>query len=145
MEHLAKNNEDNKGRMIENVVLIGAPIGTTHSSWIKARKQICGRMVNCFSKKDWFLALLYRKESWDIGVAGLQVLQYINQNTKKNTFDSILQLILQPIVLLPEQTSKSLHQQINLAETVSKSYICAGRSKIHNGSNTGEITSGILI
>ena len=32
-------------------------------------------MVNCYSTRDWFLALMYRSKSWEIGVAGLQPIQ----------------------------------------------------------------------
>ena len=63
----------NAGRgIVESAVLLGAPVGTHHSEWAAARSVVAGRLVNCYSTQDWFLALMYRCKSWDVGVAGLQ-------------------------------------------------------------------------
>jgi pimeloyl-ACP methyl ester carboxylesterase len=57
---------------VENVVLIGAPIPTDRKRWESVRSIVAGRLVNCYSTSDWFLALMYRAKSWDYAVAGLQ-------------------------------------------------------------------------
>ena len=43
--------------LIESVVLMGVPI-TCNMGWDKARRVVTGRMVNCYSNRDWTLALL---------------------------------------------------------------------------------------
>mmetsp|Transcript_13701 Transcript_13701/g.20515 ORF Transcript_13701/g.20515 Transcript_13701/m.20515 type:complete len:691 (+) Transcript_13701:88-2160(+) len=65
--------EGDRGRgIVESAVLIGTPVGTHRSEWAAARRVVAGRLVNCYSTHDWFLALMYRCRSWDVGVAGIQ-------------------------------------------------------------------------
>ena len=65
---------------VENVVMIGAPVGTTSiespvgitiESWRKARTVVSNRFINCFATNDWILAILYRSKSYDISIACL--------------------------------------------------------------------------
>lgn len=67
--------------IVENVVLIGSPIGIHRGDWLAVRSVIVNRLVNCYSTKDWLLALLYRYRSWDIGVAGLQPVHLFGDET----------------------------------------------------------------
>jgi hypothetical protein len=57
--------------IIENVVLIGAPVTNSSSEWKKAKTMVSNRFVNAFSTKDWALRLLYRADQFAIGCAGL--------------------------------------------------------------------------
>lgn len=57
--------------IVENAVLIGAPVSMDLSKWSAAREVVAGRLVNCYAWNDWILALLYRSKSYEIGVAGL--------------------------------------------------------------------------
>jgi hypothetical protein len=87
--HLA-GNESGKLGIVENVVLIGyfyfylkilfdiislgAPINSSSfrfQSWLEARSVVCNRFVNCYSNNDIILAILYRRKSYDLSVAGL--------------------------------------------------------------------------
>lgn len=61
---------DVKG-IVEHAVLIGAPVSTALHGWQKARLVVSGRLVNCYARFDWILALLYRTKSYELGVAGL--------------------------------------------------------------------------
>lgn len=71
--------------IVEHAVLIGAPVGFGigfasgldglmghEAAWASVRQVVSGRLVNCYSTRDWMLALLYRQKSLDLGVAGLQ-------------------------------------------------------------------------
>lgn len=57
--------------IIENAVLIGAPVSSSFKVWSAARAVVAGRLINCFSSNDWLLAYLYRCKSYDLSVAGL--------------------------------------------------------------------------
>jgi hypothetical protein len=81
---LSKDGVDGGRGIVESAVLIGAPVGTHHSEWVRARGVVAGRLVNCYSTQDWFLALMYRCRSWDVGVAGLQPVHIHNAGTSRN-------------------------------------------------------------
>lgn len=73
LETLVNNIEDQehvKG-IIDNVVFIGAPVSANRSQWIKIRNIVTNRLINCYSRYDWILALFYRSRSYDIFIAGL--------------------------------------------------------------------------
>ena len=58
--------------VLENVILIGAPVGVNVEEWISFRSIVVNRFVNCYRENDWLLYLLYRYRSWDINIAGLK-------------------------------------------------------------------------
>lgn len=57
--------------LIDTVILMGAPVSCSESSWLKARKVVAGRLVNCYSKKDWVLSLMYRYHKLVTNAAGI--------------------------------------------------------------------------
>jgi len=46
--------------IIEDVILMGMPNHLSRKSWYLARQLVAGRLVNCYSKKDLILALMFR-------------------------------------------------------------------------------------
>lgn len=66
--------------IVENVVLMGAPVGTEYSGWSACRRVVSGRLINCYSRKDWFLALMYRSNMYEPTVAGLHPFSLIRSN-----------------------------------------------------------------
>eukprot|EP01033_Poteriospumella_lacustris_P009122 gene9122-6561_t len=66
--------EDVKG-IVENAILLGAPVSTSKLSWWKARMVVSDRLVNGYARFDWMLALMYRVKSYEFGVAGLYPVQ----------------------------------------------------------------------
>ncbi|KAG5192965.1 hypothetical protein JKP88DRAFT_260842 [Tribonema minus] len=70
LEALAAAGERGHG-IVEAAVLMGAPIGKRLKRWRRARSVVAGRLVNCYSTKDFVLALVYRSKSWKVGVAGV--------------------------------------------------------------------------
>lgn len=71
------------GPYVENAVFIGAPISTSSSTWKSVQSVCSGRVVNCYSTSDWFLALMYRAKSWDITVAGIQPVEISTDDTTR--------------------------------------------------------------
>ena len=58
--------------LIENVVLIGAPIPSDAKDWTVLRSVVSGRLINVYSENDYVLGFMYRTSSIQLGVAGLQ-------------------------------------------------------------------------
>ena len=57
--------------IVENVILIGAPVTCETGAWKNARKMVSKRLINAYSSKDWALRFLYRADQFAIGCAGL--------------------------------------------------------------------------
>ncbi|KAK4175447.1 hypothetical protein QBC36DRAFT_24280 [Triangularia setosa] len=63
--------------LIDSVVFIGAPVPSNREHWQMMRSVVSGRIYNAYSENDYILAFLYRATSVQMGVAGLQKIQYI--------------------------------------------------------------------
>lgn len=73
LSHLSTNysKEETRG-LIEQVVLLGAPVAASHRMWPKIRELVAGRIVNGYCSKDWVLGLMFRTSFLLSGVAGIQ-------------------------------------------------------------------------
>lgn len=58
--------------IIEDVVLLGAPVEGEAKYWEPFRKVVSGRIINGYSRGDWLLSFVYRTSSAQLQVAGLQ-------------------------------------------------------------------------
>ncbi|KLJ10911.1 hypothetical protein EMPG_13764 [Blastomyces silverae] len=58
--------------LVESAILIGSPTPSTTSHWRLMRTVVSGRLVNVFSLNDSILGFLYRANSAQFGIAGLQ-------------------------------------------------------------------------
>ncbi|NXF34037.1 TMCO4 protein, partial [Nyctibius bracteatus] len=63
--------EDSQG-IIEDVVLLGAPVEGEAKNWKAITKVVSGRIINGYCRGDWLLRFVYRTSSVQINVAGLQ-------------------------------------------------------------------------
>lgn len=70
LEKLAKKGEN--GRIVERVVLLGAPLSIETQRWETVRKVVAGRFINAYSTNDWLLAVVYRASLMSQGIAGIQ-------------------------------------------------------------------------
>mmetsp|Transcript_11759 Transcript_11759/g.48837 ORF Transcript_11759/g.48837 Transcript_11759/m.48837 type:complete len:197 (-) Transcript_11759:44-634(-) len=68
MEELEKHNRLD---LVENVVLIGAPVSSAPDYW-KWSRCVAGRVVNVFCEQDWLLYFIFRTTYLKLGVAGLE-------------------------------------------------------------------------
>lgn len=60
--------------LVESVCLMGAPVPSDPILWRRIRSVVAGRVVNVYSTKDYLLAFLYRANSLQYGIAGLQAI-----------------------------------------------------------------------
>lgn len=66
--------------LVESVCLMGAPVPSDPLAWRRMRSVVAGRVVNVYSTNDYLLAFLYRANSLQYGIAGLQAIadvQYV--------------------------------------------------------------------
>ncbi|NXV74087.1 TMCO4 protein, partial [Atlantisia rogersi] len=63
--------KDSEG-IIEDVVLLGAPVEGEAKYWKAITKVVSGRIINGYCRGDWLLGFVYRTSSVQINVAGLQ-------------------------------------------------------------------------
>lgn len=61
--------------LVESVCLMGGPVPSDPINWRRIRSVVAGRVVNVYSTNDFLLAFLYRTNSLQYGVAGLQAIQ----------------------------------------------------------------------
>ncbi|NWY60386.1 TMCO4 protein, partial [Chionis minor] len=63
--------KDSQG-IIEDVVLLGAPVEGEAKYWKAITNVVSGRIINGYCRGDWLLGFVYRTSSVQINVAGLQ-------------------------------------------------------------------------
>ncbi|XP_020637802.3 transmembrane and coiled-coil domain-containing protein 4 [Pogona vitticeps] len=70
LQEMAKE-KDCRG-IIEDVVLLGAPVEGDAKHWKPISKMVSGRIINGYCRGDWLLGFVYRMSSAQLNVAGLQ-------------------------------------------------------------------------
>ncbi|XP_069039842.1 transmembrane and coiled-coil domain-containing protein 4 [Lepisosteus oculatus] len=65
------NDTDCEG-VIEDVVLLGAPVDGSARQWKALSRVVSGRIINGYCRGDWLLSFVYRSSSAQLSVAGLQ-------------------------------------------------------------------------
>lgn len=62
--------------LIEDVILVGAPVPANPDEWQKFGSVVNGRIVNGYCQSDWLLKFLFRTSSATFTIAGLQAVQW---------------------------------------------------------------------
>ncbi|GFT41052.1 transmembrane and coiled-coil domain-containing protein 4 [Nephila pilipes] len=62
--------------IVEDAILLGAPISGNPQNWHDLAKVVNGRIVNGYCKGDWLLKFLYRTSSVTMKIAGLQAIKW---------------------------------------------------------------------
>ncbi|XP_035015778.1 transmembrane and coiled-coil domain-containing protein 4 [Hippoglossus stenolepis] len=65
------NDQGSEG-MVEDVVLLGAPVDGSEKAWERMARVVAGKIVNGYCRGDWLLGFLYRSSAAQFSVAGLQ-------------------------------------------------------------------------
>ncbi|XP_054155077.1 transmembrane and coiled-coil domain-containing protein 4-like isoform X2 [Oppia nitens] len=68
--------------IIEDVVLLGAPVPASCDQWKAFGRIVSGRIINGYCRGDWLLKFLYRTSSATLRIAGLQAIDW---NDRKMT------------------------------------------------------------
>ncbi|CEP13103.1 hypothetical protein [Parasitella parasitica] len=85
---LQELNERGKHGLVDNVVLMGAPISTEETwEWRNAANVVSGRFVNCYTPNDWVLAFVYRLHSLATNVAGLEAVSGLGKRIENIQVD----------------------------------------------------------
>ncbi|XP_043917730.1 transmembrane and coiled-coil domain-containing protein 4 isoform X2 [Protopterus annectens] len=61
--------------IIEDVILLGAPVDGRAKSWKPLTKVVAGRIINGYCRGDWLLSFVYRSSSVRFCVAGVQPIE----------------------------------------------------------------------
>ncbi|GFY45155.1 transmembrane and coiled-coil domain-containing protein 4 [Trichonephila inaurata madagascariensis] len=62
--------------IVEDAILLGAPVSGHPQNWHDLAKVVNGRIVNGYCKGDWLLKFLYRTSSVSMKIAGLQAIKW---------------------------------------------------------------------
>ncbi|XP_006145265.1 transmembrane and coiled-coil domain-containing protein 4 isoform X1 [Tupaia chinensis] len=76
--------------VIEDVVLLGAPVEGDAKHWEPFRKVVSGRIVNGYCRGDWLLSFVYRTSSAQLRVAGLQPVQLQDRRVENVDLSSVV-------------------------------------------------------
>ncbi|CAG0898619.1 unnamed protein product [Cyprideis torosa] len=93
--------------IIQDVVLLGAPVSGSHKLWEPLGKVVSGRIINGYSRGDWLLKLLYRTSSMNIHIAGLGPLSWKNQRVFNFDLTDIVDGLLK--CLFPPPSMVAIH------------------------------------
>lgn len=69
LEELIANADS--GGIIQNVIVLGAPVSGKAENWQQFSDVVAGTIFNGFCRKDWLLRFIYRASSMNASVAGL--------------------------------------------------------------------------
>ncbi|XP_057320459.1 transmembrane and coiled-coil domain-containing protein 4-like isoform X2 [Microplitis mediator] len=61
--------------IIQDAIMLGAPVTDKSSQWEKCSRVVAGKMINGYCNADWLLRFLYRTLSMSTGVAGLAAIK----------------------------------------------------------------------
>ncbi|KAM5270174.1 transmembrane and coiled-coil domain-containing protein 4 isoform 2-T2 [Hipposideros larvatus] len=76
--------------IIEDVVLLGAPVEGEAKHWEPFRKVVSGRIVNGYCRGDWLLSFVYRTSSVQLRVAGLQPVELQDKRMENVDLSSVV-------------------------------------------------------
>lgn len=65
--------------IVEEVVLLGAPVSGCEEDWSRLERVVSGRIVNGFCRGDWLLKFMYRTASAQLTIAGLTPVKWVNR------------------------------------------------------------------
>ncbi|XP_040921184.1 transmembrane and coiled-coil domain-containing protein 4 [Toxotes jaculatrix] len=72
------NDQGSEG-VVEDVVLLGAPVDGSEKAWERMARVVAGKIVNGYCRGDWLLGFLYRSSAAQLSVAGLQPINIQDQ------------------------------------------------------------------
>uniref|UniRef100_A0A8C5FQP9 Transmembrane and coiled-coil domain-containing protein 4 n=1 Tax=Gadus morhua TaxID=8049 RepID=A0A8C5FQP9_GADMO len=83
------NDKGSEG-MVEDVVLLGAPVDGSEKAWERISRVVAGKIVNGYCRGDWLLGFLYRGSAAQMSVAGLQPVELNDQRVINVDLSSVV-------------------------------------------------------
>ncbi|XP_018016675.1 transmembrane and coiled-coil domain-containing protein 4 [Hyalella azteca] len=77
LEELAQRK--NSAGIVQDVILLGAPVTACPTNWKPFGTVVSGRIINGYCQKDWLLHFLYRTSSAELHIAGLEPVKWIDR------------------------------------------------------------------
>ena len=66
----------NSAGIVQDVILLGAPVSGHPAEWKKFAEVVSGRIINGYCQKDWLLHFLYRTSAAKLHIAGLEPVKW---------------------------------------------------------------------
>ena len=88
LEELASR-KDSEG-IVENVILLGAPVSAAPERWAKILPIVSGKVVNGYCNDDWLLKFLYRTSTATLRIAGLQAVALENKKVDNRDLSDVV-------------------------------------------------------
>jgi len=88
LEELATR-KDSDG-IVQDVVLLGAPVSASPERWNKILPVVSGRVVNGYCHDDWLLKFLYRTSTATLRIAGLQAVSLENKKLENHDLSKVV-------------------------------------------------------
>ncbi|KAL1021118.1 hypothetical protein UPYG_G00009050 [Umbra pygmaea] len=76
--------------VVEDVVLLGAPVDGNAQAWERMSKVVAGKIINGYCRGDWLLGYVYRGSSAQLSVAGLQPISLNNHRIHNVDLSSVV-------------------------------------------------------
>jgi len=57
--------------LVQDVVLLGAPLGLRSKQWARSRELVGGRLINGYCREDMLLSVIYRYQRYKVSVCGV--------------------------------------------------------------------------
>lgn len=97
---------ENSEGIIQDAILLGAPVSGSLEYWCKFSKVVSGRIVNGYCRGDWLLKFLYRTTNASIKIAGLDAVDWKDRRMENVDLSDIISGHLDYYKNLPEVLKK---------------------------------------
>lgn len=65
--------------IVEDVILLGAPVSNCSKEWQKLSRVVAGKIINGYCRGDWLLNFLHRTSSVTMSIAGVKPIDWIDR------------------------------------------------------------------
>ncbi|XP_028967037.1 transmembrane and coiled-coil domain-containing protein 4 [Galendromus occidentalis] len=76
--------------IVENAVLLGAPVPAKTADWASFKRVVAGSIVNGYCRGDWLLKFVYRTSSACINIAGLQPINWSDRRMRNLDLSDVI-------------------------------------------------------
>jgi len=109
---LELSQRENSEGIVQDAILLGAPVSGSLEYWRKFNKVVSGRLVNGYCGGDWLLKFLYRTTNTSIRIAGLNPIDWKDRRLENVDLSDIVNGHLDYYKKLPE-VLKKIGVQVN--------------------------------